>query len=112
MNFKKLYNDPTFAAAFTGKQRFYKTLKSKNKKLKFKLVNNGLKGINSYTLHKPVNKPKLYRRIYTKGIKYLFQIDMVDMKKFQDGLLQLLTILAKKLGHSKGNKNQQNLLCM
>lgn len=96
MDLKKLYNDPKFSASFSGKHRFYKTLKSKNKKLKFQSVNNALKAINSYTLHKPVNKPKKYRRIFTKGIKYLFQIDLVDMSKFKnenDGYCWIITII-------------------
>lgn len=96
MDLKELYNDPKFTASFSGKQRFYHALKSKNKKIKYKTVDNALKSINSYTLHKPVNKPKLFRRIYTKGIKYLYQIDLVDMTKFEnenDGYRWIITII-------------------
>lgn len=96
MDIEKLYNNPAFSASFSGKKRFYDALKSKDKKLKFKTVSNKLKAVNSYTLHKPVNKPKLYRRIYTKGINYLYQIDLVDMTKFQDendGYRWIITII-------------------
>ena len=55
-----------------------------------------MKAVDSYTLHKPVKKPTLYRRIYTKGINYLYQIDLVDMTKFEnqnDGYRWLITII-------------------
>ena len=96
MDLKKMYNDPKFPASFAGKQRFYKALKLRNKKLKFQTVDKKLKSVNSYTLHKPVNKPKLYRRIFTKGINYLYQIDLVDMTKFEhenDGYRWIITII-------------------
>ena len=96
MDLKDLYNDPTFPASFSGKQRFYNALKSRDKKIKYKTVDNALRAINSYTLHKPVNKPKLFRRIYTKGINYLYQIDLVDMTKFEnenDGYRWIITVI-------------------
>ena len=83
MNIKKLYQDPKFPASFAGKQQFFNAVKSKQKKAKFKSIENVLKSVDSYTLHKPVSKPSKYRRIYTKGIKYLYQIDLVDMTKLE-----------------------------
>ena len=96
MNIKKLYQDPNFSASFAGKQRFFNAVKSKHKNTKLKTVENALKSVDSYTLHKPVRKPQKYRRIYTKGIKYLYQIDLVDMTKFEkknSGYRWIITII-------------------
>ena len=96
MNFKQLYQDSKFPASFTGKLRFYDAVKSRNKKVNYKSVQNALKSIDSYTLHKPTVKPQKYRRIYTKRIKYLCQIDLVDMTKFQkqnSGYRWIITII-------------------
>ena len=96
MDIKKLYNDPKFTASFSGKDRFSKFVNSRNRNIKTKDVLKALKSVNSYTLHKPARKTALYRRIFTKGIKYLYQIDLVDMTKFEgenDGYRWLITII-------------------
>ena len=96
MDIKKLYQDPKFPALFAGKQRFFNAVKSKYKNAKLKTVEETLKSIDSYTLHKPVTKPQKYRRIYTKGIKYLYQIDLVDMTKLEkknNGCRWIITII-------------------
>ena len=53
MNIRELYNDPKFAASFAGKKRFVNAVVSKNKNVKRKNVENELRKIDSYTLHKP-----------------------------------------------------------
>ena len=96
MNVKELYQDPQFSGSFTGKRRFYDAVKAKHNNAKFKVLEDALKGVDSYTLHKPTVKPQKYRRIYTKGIKYLYQIDLVDMRKFEkknDGFRWIVTII-------------------
>ena len=82
MDFKKYYTDPSFPGSFSGVQTFYKALKEENPSVKKEDVENFLKTSDVYTLHKPVNKPKQYRRVYTKGINYMYQIDLVDMSKY------------------------------
>ena len=57
MDLKKLYNDPKFSASFTGKDRFSKAIKSRDRNIKTRDVLNALKSVDSYTLHKPVKKP-------------------------------------------------------
>ena len=84
MDFKKLYTDSKFPGSFSGKNRFIKAIRSKDRSIKRRDVEKALRSIDSYTLHKPLKKPKLYRRIYTKGINYQFQIDLIDMSKFED----------------------------
>ena len=96
MDIKKLYQDPKFAASFAGKHILYNAVKSKHKATKYKTIENVLKSVNSYTLHKPVTKPSKYRRIFTKRIKYLYQIDLVDMTKFErnnNGYRWIITII-------------------
>ena len=80
MDFKTLYNDPKFSGSFTGQERFISALK--NAGISSRGARRALQKIDSYTLHKPVKKPLLYRRVYTKRIGYLYQIDLVDMTKF------------------------------
>ena len=81
MDFKKLYTDSKFPTSFSGKEAFIKDVLAKYPTTKRKDVEKALRQSDAYTLHKPTRKPKLYRRIYTKGIRYLYQIDLVDMQK-------------------------------
>ena len=94
MDFKSLYEDPRFYGSFTGKSRFSKQLE--NQQISSRNVDKGLRKIDSYTLHKPVRKPLKYRRVYTKRIGYLFQIDLCDMQAMKDqndGFSWLITII-------------------
>ena len=84
MNIAKLYNDPKFPASFAGKDEFIKRVLERNDKLTKKFVAEKLKATDSYTLHKPQRKTKVYRRIYSRGIGHLYQADLVDMSKFAD----------------------------
>ena len=96
MTIRELYNDPKFAASFAGKKRFVNAVLSENKNIKRKNVEDELRKIDSYTLHKPTRRTKLFRRIYTKGIGYIYQIDLIDMTKFEnenDGYRWLITII-------------------
>ena len=81
MNLKQHYTDSKFATAFTGKEQFYRGVKEKHSRVSRKAVNKFLISDDSYTLHAPVNKPQRFRRVQTKGIGYLYQIDLVDMSK-------------------------------
>ena len=76
-DFKKLYHDPKFPGSFSGKNRFVRALKKA--KHSTRGVDKALRQIDSYTLHKPVKKPPIFRRIFTRGIGYLLNIDLVDM---------------------------------
>ena len=96
MDFQQLYNDPKFPASFAGQNTFIKAVKSQNQNVKTKDVQKALRKIDSYTLHKPTKKPALFRRIFTKGIGYLYQIDLVDMSKYaskNDGHHFMITII-------------------
>ena len=96
MDLKKLYTDSNFSGSFSGKNRFLKALKSHDRSITKANVEKSIRSIDSYELHRPLKRPKLFQRIYTKGIKYLFQIDLIDMSKYEnenDGYRWFITII-------------------
>ena len=96
MDFKKYYTDPNFSGSFSGANTFYKALKGIDPSVDRDAVKESLKSSNPYTLHKQVKRPKKFRRVYTKGIKYLFQMDLIDIPALadeNDGYNYLVTII-------------------
>ena len=96
MDLKKLYIDPKFPAAFAGKKAFADAVREHYQSIKQKDVDKLLSSVDAYTLHKPTKRESLYRRIYTKGINYLYQMDLVDMTKYadeNDGFKFIITII-------------------
>ena len=96
MNFQSLYEDPSFAGSFSGVNRFQQELKKQGHSLSQNRIIKELQKIDSYTLHKPDKKPRLFRRIWTKGINYLYQCDLVDLTNLQrdnDGFKWIITII-------------------
>ena len=96
MSLQTLYKDPTFAGSFSGKKRFYDHVKLDKPSVTLKKVGKELAAVDTYTLHKPVRKPTLYRRIITKGINEFYQADLVDMQKHSkvnDGYKWILNII-------------------
>ena len=86
------YTDPKFPGAFTGKAAFHRALG----KGKLSDVTKFLEGNNAYTLHKPTQKPRRFRRIYSRGIGYHFQADLVDMSSdsaVNDGFKWIITVI-------------------
>ena len=84
MNYKAAYNDPKFPGSLSGFNQFYEGVKSKDPSVSESQVKKALRSIDSFTLHKPIKKPPIYRRVYTKGIGYQYEIDLVDLSKFKD----------------------------
>lgn len=90
------YNDPKFVASFSGVEPVYIAAKSLDPTTTRKSVKKELRAIDSYTLHKPVRKPTLYRRVITHGIDYLYQCDLVDLIKYHqvnDDYKYIITII-------------------
>ena len=107
------YTDPKFSGAFTGQEAFRRALGRSGKKK----VKEFLQGNDAYTLHKPTRKPRRFRRIYTLGINYHFQADLVDMSKFakeNNGykwILNVIDTFSKKLWAFKiKNKSAKSVL--
>lgn len=82
MELSKLYNDPLFEGSLSGKKKFYTEVKKKYPSITFKEVSKFLDTEESYFLHATVRKPKFYRKVYTKGINYLWQADLLFLDKY------------------------------
>ena len=96
MNLKELYTDPKFPASFSGKKSFSEAIRKRDRTVKNSEVEQTLQKLDVYTLHKPTQREALYRRIYTKGINYLYQCDLVDIAKFgneNDGFKYIITVI-------------------
>lgn len=96
MDLEALYKDPKFSGSLSGVDRFLQAVKSRDPSVTRSDVIKALQKNDTYTLHKPVKRAPLYRRIFTKGIDYLYDIDLVDMSKFSeenDGHKFLITII-------------------
>ena len=76
MNLEALYKDPNFTGAFTGKEQFYQSVKQRFPNVTRAEVERELRKNDSYTLHKPTKRPRRYRRVFTKGINYLWQVGL------------------------------------
>ena len=61
MNLKRLYTDLNFSESFSGKQRFFKALKTQDRSVKKSDFGKTCKSIDSYGLHRPLKRPKLFR---------------------------------------------------
>lgn len=96
MDLRALYNSTKFAGGFTGRETFYKAVKKKFPGVKRSEINNYLKKDDAYTLHRPIQKSKKWRRVYAKHINYLYQIDLSDlssMVEHNDGQKWILNII-------------------
>ena len=82
MNLSELYNNPSFEGSFSGLQKFYKEVKKLYPEIKIKQIKSFLQTEKSYSLHKRIQKPKYYRKVYTKGIDYLWQADLLILDKY------------------------------
>lgn len=82
MNLSKLYNDPSFEGSFSGKRKFHNAVKKIHPTITMKQIEKFLKSERSFYLHEPVRKPKFYRKVFTKGINYLWQADLLFLDKY------------------------------
>ena len=68
-----------------------------------KQIKEFIKSQKSYTLHKQIQRPKEYRRVYAHGINELWQADLLDFQKFKDENEQyryacfIIDVFSKKL---------------
>lgn len=77
---KKLYTNPTKAGSFSGINNFKKA----NKKFKAKDVKTALSQIESYTLHKKINRNFVRNKTFVPGIDDTWQIDLIDVSKLKN----------------------------
>ena len=96
MSWKKLYTDSKFPGSFGGRKQFYREVRKLYPLVKYKDVEKFLIANDTYTLHKPVKSTRIYRRVYTKFIGYLYQVDLVDMSAYSrenDGYNWIITCI-------------------
>ena len=82
MNLSKLYYDPQFPGSYGGALAFHREVKKLYPTITRKQVYDFLKSQPSYTLHKPVRRPKKFRKTIAYGPRDLFQIDLLDYQKY------------------------------
>ena len=82
MDLSRLYNDPSFEGAFGGKRKFYTAVKNLDPTITMKQVDQFLKTEKSYYLHERPKPQKFYRKVFTQGINYLWQADLLFMDKY------------------------------
>lgn len=82
MFLRELYQSLKTPGALGGVKRFYKAAKAVNPEITIQEVKEFLATQRVYTLHKPIRKPKTYRRVLVKGIGDLFQADLVHLQMY------------------------------
>ena len=92
---RKLFYDPKSTVAFTGISQLYHAAKSVLKRIRYKDVQEWLRGESTYTLHKPIRRRFKRRKTIVGGIDYQWQADLADMQHL-----------------AKQNNNKKYLLCV
>ena len=92
---RKLFYDPKSTGAFTGISYLYHAAKSVLKRIRYKDVQDWLRGESTYTLHKPIRRRFKRRKTIVGGIDYQWQADLADMQHL-----------------AKQNNNKKYLLCV
>lgn len=82
MFLRELYHNVGGPGALGGVTKLYRAAKLMNPQITRKEVKAFLMTQKTYTLHKPIRKPKVYRRIIVKGLGELYQADLVDLQKY------------------------------
>ena len=95
MCLRKLFYDPNSTVAFTGISQLYHAAKSILKGVRYKDVQDWLRGESTYTLHKQIRRRFKRRKTILGGIDYQWQADLADMQHL-----------------AKQNNNKKYLLCV
>ena len=83
MNLSKLYSDPKFPGSFKGAERFYQEVLKLYPQITRKQIHTFLRTNDTYTLHKPIRKPKNTRYTLAFYPRDLWQIDLLDLQKYK-----------------------------
>jgi hypothetical protein len=90
------YYDVRSPGSYGGIQALYRLMKRNKRNVTIKQVRDWLAEQDAYSLHKPIRRRFRRRRIYSRGIDYLWQADLVDMSHLandNDGYKYLLTVI-------------------
>lgn len=96
MDLKKMLYGPQFSRFVWRIGYIFRALKNVNSNVRITDVQNFLESYDPYPLHKQVKKPRIYRRVYTKGIGYLYELGLVDLSKYKrenKGMTFIITMI-------------------
>ena len=96
MYLRKLYYDVQSPISFTSERNLWQQIKKDRKKITRADLKKWLDEQYTYTLHKPYNKPVLYRKTMVHSVDEQWQADLVDMREFSkqnDQYNYLLTVI-------------------
>ena len=82
--------------SYGGVNALHRLMRAKGKRFTQKQVIDWLTEQEAYSLHKPVRRRFARRKIFSRGIDYLWQADLVDMihlADHNDGFRYLLTVI-------------------
>lgn len=102
MNLLKLYTDLSFPGSYSGINRFYRYAKKVYPGLKLHEVKEFLQSNDAYTIHREKRNVKKFRRIYTKGIGYQYNLDLIDLQAYSrenKGYRYILNIIGETRPH-------------
>ena len=80
---RKIYTDLKNPASFSSPYRLYAEAKKINSKIKLWDVTEWLETQKSYTLHRQIKTKFRRRKVLTRGVKYQYQVDLVDYSKLK-----------------------------
>ena len=92
----RIYRDPSHPGSFGGVENLYREAKKEGLKVTRHRVKKFLQGLPTYTKHKPVRRRYPRNRVYSHGIDFIWQIDLVDLSrlaKFNKGHKFILTVV-------------------
>ena len=79
---KQLYTDPNSSSAYAGAGALYKRVKDEGvHAITLSNIREWLRGLDSYTVHRPARKKILRNRIVVRGIDHVWHVDLSDMQK-------------------------------
>ena len=85
MDLSKLYLDTSFPGSYSGADKFFREVKKQYPKSNVtkKKVQQTLRKLEAYSIHKKNIRPKRFRKTWTHAPKDLWQIDLLDLQKFE-----------------------------
>jgi hypothetical protein len=90
---KEKYQDPSHPGSFGGVDALFRASRGK---ISRKVIQSWLKGVDAYTLHKPVSRNFPTNRVIVHAIDQQWQADLVDLsslQKYNQGFRYLLTCI-------------------
>ena len=91
-----IYNTPSHAASYSSKSKIKKAILDAGLSIKDKQLDKWLRGNESYTKHRDTRKTFKRSKVITRGLNYLFDVDLMDMSnvsKENNGITFILVVI-------------------